>query len=359
MSGSLAGLPPWLEPAFARAVPMQAHALLVHGPGALGQWDLALAMAAAWLCEAEPGGRTVGRAACGACASCRLLAARSHPDLRVLVPEAWRLRLGWTEDETEEGAEDNKASKAKPSREIRVDAVRSAIDWGQRSSARGRAKVIVIHPAEAMNMVAANALLKTLEEPPGRLRLVLTAHDPDTLLPTVRSRCQRVLIDMPETAIAAAWLATHDIAQAEVLLAAAGGLPHAALELAEDGIDSAAWQRVPVVVRRGLGSALAGWTVPRAAEALSKLAHDLLCIAAGGAPRYYPHVALAPLTQKLPPLRRLVAWSRTLARAALHADHPWHAALRIEALVAEAAALWQTPREAHARRHGAADTLAQ
>ncbi|HET9820370.1 MAG TPA: DNA polymerase III subunit delta' [Burkholderiaceae bacterium] len=358
MNALRSGLPPWLEPALARAVPMPAHALLLHGPGALGQWDLALAMAAAWLCEADTAGRAPGQAACGACASCRLLAARSHPDLRILVPEAWRARLGWTEGEAEEGAED-KASKAKPSREIRVDAVRSAIEWGQRSSARGRAKVIVIHPSEAMNAVTANALLKTLEEPPGRLRLVLTAHDPEALLPTVRSRCQRVQIDMPVTAVAAAWLAAQDVVEPDVLLAAAGGLPQAALDLAAEGIDSAAWQGVPAAVRRGSSASLAAWPVPRVGEALGKLAHDLLCTAAGGAARYYPQAALAPLTQRLPPLPRLIAWSRSLARAARHEDHPWHASLRIEALVSEAAALWQTPRDGQDRRARAADTLTE
>ena len=95
-------------------------------------------------------------------------------------------------------------SKAKPSKEIRVDAVRAAIEWGQKTSSRGGAKVILIHPAQAMNPTAANALLKTLEEPAGPLRLVLTTNDPEALLPTVRSRCQRLRLDLPPAAQALA-----------------------------------------------------------------------------------------------------------------------------------------------------------
>src|SRR5204862_5810007 len=133
------------------------------------------------------------------CTACHLFAQRSHPDCRVLMPDALRQRLGYAD--ADEGE-----TKAKPSRDVKVDAVRTAIDWAQQTTARGVAKVLVIHPAEAMNETAANALLKTLEEPPGRLRLLLTAHDPQAPLPTLRSRCQQVPIEAPTRAVALAWL---------------------------------------------------------------------------------------------------------------------------------------------------------
>jgi DNA polymerase-3 subunit delta' len=346
-------LPPWLEPTLARALALPAHALLLHASGAYGQFELAMALAAAWLCEApRPDGQ-----ACGQCAGCRLLAVRSHPDFRGLVPDALRERVGWV-DEAEEG-EDARAGKAKASREIRVDAVRAAIDWGQRSSSRGRAKVILIHPAEAMNAVTANALLKTLEEPPGALRLVLTAQDPEALLPTVRSRCQRVQLDAPSTEVATSWLAARGIEAPAVMLAAAGGQPQAALALATDGVDAAAWQQFPVWAQRGQAGPVLGWPVARVVEALSKLAHDLVACRGGGGPRYFDAMVLAPLLKDGPGMPALVAWSRALLQAARHDEHPWHAALRFEARLAQAAALWQTPREPRARPQGALDTLAR
>jgi len=332
---------------------MRAHALLVHAPGALGQFDLAMALARTWLCELPANGR-----ACGQCAACRLMDARSHPDFHILLPDALRASLGWSSNDAEMGDEGDSKSKAKPSREIKIDALRAAIDWSQRTSARGGAKVLVIHPAEAMNAVTANALLKTLEEPPGRLRMLLTAADPDGLLPTVRSRCQRLPIATPSATEGSKWLAGQGVPDADLLLRAAGGQAQAALALHEDGISGVAWSQVPEAVRRGHAAALSAWPVPRVVDALHKLCHDLLCLAVGGPARFYSAAALAPAARPaVPAVAALVAWQSELLRAARHEEHPWHAALRVEALMAQAAALWQTARVAPSGRGGALATL--
>ncbi len=350
---SSAAWPSWLDAPLARGLSMRGHALLLHAPGALGQFDLALALARAWLCETPADGR-----ACGQCSACRLMNAHSHPDLHLLLPEALRSPLGWSGSDDEAGDDGEGKSKAKPSREIKIKALRAAIDWSQRTSARGGAKVLVIHPAPAMNAVTANALLKTLEEPPGRLRLLLTADDPEALLPTVRSRCQRLPIAMPTTAEGCAWLAGQDVADAEVLLAAAGGQAQAALALHEEGVSAMAWSQVPDVVRRGHAGAVSAWPVARVVDALHKLCHDLLTLRAGGTPRFFTPAALVPATRPaLPPLAALAAWQSELLRAARHDEHPWHAPLRVEALVAQAAALWQTARVAAPGRDGALATL--
>jgi DNA polymerase-3 subunit delta' len=330
-------LAPWLQRAFERAQALPAHALLLHGAGALGQLDLGLALARAALCESP-----LGTQACGRCSACHLFDQRAHPDFQLLLPDALRERLGWTQLEEGSGGD----RKAKPSRDIKVDAVRRAIDWSQQTSSRGRAKQWVLHPAEAMNETATNALLKTLEEPPGRLRLLLTASDAEALLPTVRSRCQRVTIERPSADEAVAWLRSQGVdSQPELLLAAAGGVPQAALALQEEGIDAAAWLQVPAWVRGGQAGPMTSWPVARVVEALHKLCHDLMLAQAGAAPRYFPAEALDALKRRaLPPAEALVAWESELRRAARHDEHPWHAALRAEALVAQAAALWQTAR---------------
>lgn len=346
-------LAPWLEPALERALSHPAHALLLHAPGELGQYELALALAGAWLCESPAQGR-----ACGGCAACRLFAQHSHPDFKLLLPEVLREPLGWSTPADDEGEGGSAKTKAKPSREIRIDEVRSAIDWGQRTSSRARAKVLVIHPAEAMNLSAANALLKTLEEPPGALRLVLTAHDPEALLPTVRSRCQRLAIDMPPKAQALSWLQSQGLDDPEVLWAAAGGLPHAALAMQTEGIDGAAWRAVPAAVRRGASTALADWPVPRLVDALQRLCHDLLVMSVGGVPRYFEPEVLEPLLKpRAPAIDELVALERELGQAARQQDHPWHAGLRVEALLARAAAPWQTPRQGRVVTGKPLDTL--
>ncbi len=322
---------PWLAEPLQRALQTQrSHALLLHGPKGVGQFELALGLAQAWLCEVHAAGETVttNTRPCGSCASCRLVQARSHPDLLVLLPEALRETLGWAGGEGDEAGAD-KTSKAKPSKDIKVDAVRAAVSFAQTTSARGRSKVVVIHPAERMNAIAANTLLKTLEEPPGNARFVLSCAAPEALLPTIRSRCQAMALTLPPSADAAAWLAARSVARPEVMLAAAGGQPLEALDWVAQGVDAALWLRLPALVAQGDASPFAAWPLPRVIDAFQKLCHDALCQLSGAAPRYFPAAALLGGGS----VASLTAWAQQLARSARHAEHPWNAPLMAEALV--------------------------
>lgn len=330
---------PWLAEPLAHALARhRGHALLVHAAAGLGAQAYALALASGWLCEApaDDGGPTP----CGRCASCRLVQARAHPDLMVVLPAALRRTTGWPLAGDKPDADD---AKRKPSRQIRIDEVRAMIDWAHMTSARGRGKVAVLHPAEALNRQSANALLKTLEEPPPGTRLVLTCADPALLLPTVVSRCQLQRLPTPDAAAAVAWLQQHggpaDEAQARVLLAACSGRPLDALEALQTGVDAAAWAALPAAVARGHAAALAGWALPRAIDALFKICHDALVCAAGGRGVYFP--ALPPLAPAALPA--LADWSRELTRVARHDEHPWNEALLLDALVARGAQALQPP----------------
>lgn len=344
---------PWLEAPLRQALgaARHHHALLVHGPSGVGQFELALLLAQAWMC-------TSGDAApCGECADCRLVEAHSHPDLRVLVPDALRESLGWAADEGEEtGAIEVKGSRAKPSKDIRVDAVRAAIAFAQLTSARGRCKVVVLHPAERLNAVAANALLKTLEEPPGDARFVLATGDPQALHATVRSRCQPLHLALPPVEGALAWLRAQGVDTPELLLAVAGSQPLEALAAWTEGITAQALEQLPQAVRAGNAAAFAGWSVPRVIDTLQKLCHDAMALAVGAPPRYFPAMPAAPMRADLAGLQ---CWARELARAARHADHPWQAPLLVESLVLQGQRAWAampTPMAAAPRRsvHSAA-----
>jgi len=335
-NSNASGALPWLAAPLQQVLREQrSHALLVHGPSGVGQFELALGLAQGWLCEAEPGpahGNPLRP--CGRCAACHLVGARSHPDLLVLVPEALRAALGWEPDTDAEDSND-KASKAKPSKDIKVEAVRAAVAFAQTTSARGRGKVVVLHPAERMNGISANTLLKTLEEPPGNARFVLSSGAPDALLPTIRSRCQAVTLTLPKTEVAIEWLRSQGIVDAAVLLAAAGGQPQEALAWSREGVDAALWAQLPALVRRGASAAVAGWPLPRLIESLQKLCHDALCVAAGAAPRYFPIASLKGVARNAEgvDMRALHAWQRELQRAARFAEHPWNAGLLAESLV--------------------------
>ena len=316
---------PWLAAPLRELLQrQQAHALLLHGPRGVGQFELAIALGQGWLCEAE----SSETRPCGRCASCKLVLAHSHPDLLVLVPEAMQLQLGWAASD-EDDAPTDRAARAKASQEIKVDAVRRAVAFAQITSGRGRGKVVVMHPTERMNGIAANTLLKTLEEPPGNARFVLSSASPDALLPTIRSRCQSVTMAPPPAADAMAWLTAQGVADAEVLLAATGQQPQEALAWSQQGVDASSWSRLPGLVAQGGAEALAGWPLPRVIDALQKLCHDSACVAAGAAPRYFPAAAIARGAEPA----ALDAWRAELTRVARNAEHPWNAPLLIESLV--------------------------
>ena len=335
---------PWLAAPLRRALETQtAHALLLHAPGGVGQFELGLLLAQGWLCESTT--VPLAERPCGTCASCRLVAARSHPDMLVLLPEALREGLGWAAADAEEGGED-KAGKKKPSKDIRVEEVRVAIALALTTSSRGRGKAIVIHPAERMNPIAASAFLKTLEEPAGDARFVLCTAAPDGLLPTIRSRCQAVGLELPATEVAAAWLRSQGVPDPEVLLAGCGGQPQDVLALAQLGVDAAAWRALPGRVAAGDVSALRGWSLPLAADALQKLCHDAASVASGAEPRYF---AAETLPRRAAPLEALLRWSSALRRFAEFAEHPWNAELSLESLVEQGREALQTPRSSSGR----------
>lgn len=336
---------PWLAEPLAQALRThRGHALLVHGAPGVGALAFALVMGQAWLCEGTgPDAPAQRLRPCGRCGSCRLVQSHLHPDLTVLLPETLRREHSWPLPDDKTDGDD---SKRKPSRQIRIDDVRLLIERCTRTSARGQGKVSLIHPADALNLQSANALLKTLEEPAAGTRLLLTTADPSALLPTVRSRCQLLRLPAPSAEQAVPWLQAHGVAEAadaQVLLAACSGRPLDVLALMQAGVDARAWAALPLAVANGQAAALAGWPVPRALDALQKLCHDAMARAAGGAAVYFPAHGL-PARVALPALN---AWAAELRRVARHAEHPWSEALLIEALVGAGAHALAPPTATH------------
>jgi DNA polymerase-3 subunit delta' len=195
-----------------------AHAYLLHGPAGIGKRALAERLMASLLCQ-----RPSALDACGECKSCLLLKAGSHPDNYILEPE--------------------EADKA-----IKVDQVRDLVSFVVQTAQLGGRKVVLIEPVESMNINAANALLKSLEEPSGDTVLLLVSHQPSRLLPTIKSRCVQQACPLPSEAMSQAWLAKAlpdctDEERAELLTLAAGS-PLAAVNLQAQGVRE---QRAQVV----------------------------------------------------------------------------------------------------------------
>ena len=318
---------PWLAPALRSLLNQRGHAWLLSGPSGLGQYTLALELARAWLCL-----QPTEEGACGHCASCRNMDLRTHADLRLLMPETQMLDKGWPLHEKAQKEIDEKDRK--PSREIRVDAARDMVAFSQTTRSGGRHKVVMIYPAERMNHITANTILKTLEEPPGDTRFLLVSEAAHLLLPTLRSRCQTHTLSWPDAAPALQWLVSQGVAptDAQVLLDAAGGRPEDAWAMAQSGLKASTWLALPKAVARGEALALQAWTPAQVVAVLQKICHDCQMLAVGAAPRFFP----APALPVGAPLAALTQWSKDLLSSARTAEHPFNAGLMLEALVSQA-----------------------
>lgn len=320
-------LAPWLQSQLTELLQRRGHAWLLQGPSGLGQYTLGLGLAQAWLCDAP-----TPQGACGVCKSCHAVSVRTHPDLCTLMPETLALALDWPLDEKTQKDLDDK--KRKPSKEIRVEAAREMVVFTQHTRSGGNAKVVLVYPAERMNHITANTILKTLEEPPGETRFVLASEAAHQLLPTIRSRCQTHTLSWPREDEALAWLQANEVpaADAATLLKAAGGRPEDALSLAQSGMQAKHWATLPKAVVKGDVSALSDATPAQAIAMLQKLCHDLLAMQAGAQPRFF-------MPDDLPnggTFQSLTQWSKDLMHSARTAEHPFNAGLMLEALVARA-----------------------
>lgn len=179
------------------------HALLLRGAGGNGKARFAARLAAVLLCRSNA-------PPCGECDSCRLFVAGSHPDRIEVTLETDR-------------------------REIVVDQIRELIHTVGLTARFGRWKVVIVDPADLMNRHAANTLLKTLEEPPGATVFVLVSSSPAQLLPTIRSRCQKMDFPVPDPRTALDWL-RGKVPDPDSVLALAHGAPVRAFEMASNGL---------------------------------------------------------------------------------------------------------------------------
>ena len=318
---------PWIADQSQALLAQRGHAWLLHGPSGLGQYSLALELVRAWLCDGP-----TPQGACGQCGSCHAIDVRTNADLCVLMPETVMLELGWPLSEKAQSDIDEKKRKA--SKEIRVDAMRDAVEFSQRTSARGRGKAVLVYPAERMNQITANALLKTLEEPPGDVKFVLASEAAHQLLPTIRSRCIAHTMAWPEEAASLQWLQGQGMPATEApqLLRAAGGRPEDAAQFAQAGRSGKSWSLLPKAVACGDVGAVAGFSPAQVVDALQKMCHDLLAVQAGAQPRFF---AATDLPEPAPGAA-LSAWWRELARTARTVEHPFNAGLMLEALVSQA-----------------------
>ncbi|HMU67527.1 MAG TPA: DNA polymerase III subunit delta' [Cellvibrionaceae bacterium] len=201
---------PWLQPIWQQLTQMMQlnrlpAGLLLTAAEGVGAAEFARAFARILLCEAP---REMN--SCGVCAGCLLLANHNHPDIFILSPE-----------------EDSKV--------IKIAQIRALNEFIANTAQQSGRKVVVIDPADAMNINAANALLKNLEEPIGQTYFILVSVNPSRLLATIKSRCTRIALPTPLWAEGLAWLNQQGIEAAEAKLASAHGAPLRVVKWQQEG----------------------------------------------------------------------------------------------------------------------------
>ena len=336
---------PWQQEAWQSLQAMRErlpHALLLHGPAGIGKSLFAEHFAKSLLCESPAGGGH----ACGACVSCGWFDQYSHPDYRRVRPEVLDEDSAAEGEEGEEVKKTAKAAKA-PSKDIRVEQIRALASFMNISTHRQGRRVVVMYPAEALNGIAANALLKTLEEPPPHTVILLVSNSLDRLLPTILSRCRKLGLPLPAAADALVWLTAQGVRDGALWLAEQGGAPLAALAEAQGGSRETIDEFLAHLARPGVEAALK--TAERLAKTppvelvglLQRWLHDLAAQQLSGTIRYYPRYKkeLIALAARVNTGDLLKAVKATNERRAI-AQHPLAPKLFIEDMLLDYAALF-------------------
>jgi DNA polymerase-3 subunit delta' len=320
------------------------HALLLAGPRGLGKLALAQSFAASLLCENPQ----QDGLACGRCLACGWMVQGNHPDFRLLQPEA----LAPGDDESE-----GKAEKKKPSQQITIDQVRALEEFLAVGAHRAGARIVIVHPAEAMNRNTANALLKSLEEPGAGILFLLVSHEPTRLLPTIRSRCQTENVPRPDPGAALSALEKSGVSDPGRWLALAGGAPFLAQELAAkgqgdwigvladrlaapDGDPLGAAADLDRLLKEGKGSP----GLREVVEYAQKWVVDLTLATSGLPARYFVlhQATMASMVERLS-LRGLVGFHRRLVETRRQVEQPLNSRLFLENLFLEYHGLFANP----------------
>jgi len=312
------------------------HALLLQGHNGIGKRDFAMALAQSLLCN-QP---KTDHSACGQCHGCNWFVQGNHPDFRLLEPEEMASASG------EDGSVESKGARKT---QISVDQVRTLADFLGLSSHRSGLRVICLHPAEALNQASANALLKMLEEPPPNVLFLLVTHQPQHLLPTIRSRCSQFDMPIPARAVAEKWLTHHGVKHATQRLAYAGGAPLRAMEQ-DDGSEKRLTElHNMLTLASGMDPFAAAALCTRdgvahAVDILQKWTYDLLGMNLAGISRFNTEqsASLQGLAKRVD-LLKLLDFQRVLTEAHRFAQHPLNAELQVESLMIQYTQIFTMP----------------
>ena len=301
------------------------HALLLKGQSGIGKLDFATNFAKSLLCN-NP---TVDHQACNICPSCGWFEQDNHPDFRQITPE----------QDTDKDEDTSVKGKGGKKSQISVAQIRSLSDFLSLSShQKSGTRIVLIHPAEALNNASANALLKMLEEPSAGVLFILMSHQPHKLLPTILSRCQKIDMPIPSQAESLSWMQVAGIENAAEILRYAGGSPLLAASQDGDGSQMAILSKELLCGRQlnvfNATSTLIVMGMENAINALQKWTYDLMLSASINQVRYHAEYAVdLNKLSKMLMLDQYFLLQEKLVEAKKSATHPLNQELQLEALL--------------------------
>ena len=323
---------PWMRPVADRLGEGIPAALLIYGIPGVGKGILANDLAQWVLC----GNPTALGQPCDTCSECQLYRSGNHPDFRLITND---------EGEIKKDSDGNAGDVKKQKQIISVNAIRDLAEFSGTKPHRGYAKVVVINPAENLNVSASNALLKILEEPPEFLHFILVAKHVESVIPTIRSRCSKQRVNAPTDQMATSWLASHfsdtpvSAETASLVLRLSANAPFKVHELLSDEqfVDARRFI-VSTLTRQPIDIfALASFCEKIDVEHLRlifyALTHDLLIAQAGGKSIFHDD-----LSEELNRIREsfsmieIIRWNDIFTDYLKSAHHPLNRRLALEAL---------------------------
>lgn len=327
---------PWLErPAetLSKMLDKLPGGVLIYGPRGCGVFDLACRFAAAVVCK-----RPVDGAPCGECAECKLFFSGNHPDVRYVLseteaalhPQPWSGKFG------------NLPKGKSLSKQILIEQVRGIGEYLSVTGHRSEKRAVVIYPADSMSADQSSALLKTLEEPPVGAVLILAADDINSILPTIRSRCQLVRVSPPTREQGIAYLKSQKVRSPESELTRFAGRPL----LIHEADPSLLLDKKDEMLFLGLlakGAQLTSAEVLNAVKKdipvgpvlslMQRWYWDLLAEVSGAEPRYFPEYAAQYKRQAQGlEFNALYSFNEQLLNANRSKDHPLSKKLVIQDL---------------------------
>jgi DNA polymerase III subunit delta' len=308
------------------------HALLVRGRAGTGKHEFSFNLSRALLCHQLD----EQHEACGKCPGCVWFAEGNHPDFRLITPE------------DAENTDEIVKKKATKKSHISVAQIRQLVDYLSLSSHQVNCRrIVLISPAETLNIASANALLKMLEEPPANTLFLLVTSQPQRLLATIISRCQVIDMPLPGRTDALAWLAPQGIKDAENALDYAGGAPLLALQISEEGETNISLVKNLVLGRKldpfACAPLFLSIGMERAIETLQKWTFDLAAYKLAQTFHYHPQYgsALQALCNSVD-LKVLLSYQQKLLEAKKTAIHPLSNELQLENILLQYTQLFKS-----------------